>query len=1023
MVCDLRRMLPAFIFAAAIMCAIIVLSGAGANAQTPEYRAYWVDAWHPGFKTPAQCQQLIQNVKTSNCNAVFVQMRRRADTYYPSAIEPWAPDADTSFDALRYLLDQCHAQNPPIEVHAWLVLLPMWTGANPPTNENHPYFIYPHFRTKTDSGTVLNTFDPGHPECEQYLCDVVMELVNNYPDLGGISYDYSRFGDEREGYNDVSVARFNARNGRTGKPSYTDAAWSQWRRDQITNLIRKTYVEAIAVNPSIIMSSAVVTWDPSPQRASGFTGTRPYYDVFQDWDGWMREGILDLSMPMNYYDADGGLASEYDEWGDFAKSHAYNRGTLIGPGIYMNDIADSIMQIRATRTPYNGYTAKGVVMFSYATTSEDLDGDGLPDVPNSVFYNALSNPSAYDPNPIPVFSTPAPIPTLPWKTNPTKGHVRGTVFSNSNWADGALVKLTGPETRQMYADGTGYYAFVDVAPGTYTISATYGGQTQYESVTVNAGIVSTQDFTFTTTEIVVDDESGTSTGTWTESTAYGGHDGDYYYIGNRRTNETASWVWTPNLPYAGRYDVYEYHIPGSNRTSHARFTINSAEGSTQVEIDQRNTGAQWVLLKSNVLFNAGTSGNVRLTNVTGEANGTCVVIADAIKFVYLGGDNQPTSVPQDLQAVAQSTSSIKLTWSPSTDDTAVAGYRVFRGAQYLGTTPTPEYIDSGLAANTQYSYTVTAYDAESNESPQSAPISRFTLSVPPTDAAITCNKSTGLWYNTPDFTFTNGGFGQGKVNHYGYVWNNSATHNWTGDEDTWASGSETLYALSGWLPWYLHLRSYNGDNIPNGTLDKGPYFFEDAPPVIDFVETTWYLLKNGSTYQDLSAKWLGSDSYSGIIEYSYCIGTSPGAADILDWTSVGTNTQAVYHYADALEHDYYYYFSVKAKDRAGNWSAPITSHWSVYANAYDTLAAAMANPDGTPVIINNNKHVTANFGTYMYVQEPDRSRGIRLAHSDPEWQPGDLVTISGRLATTPGGERQLTDIWSSLGGGAGVAVD
>jgi len=79
-------------------------------------------------------------------------MRRRGDTYYPSDYEPWATDANPGFDSLRYLLDHCHAASPRVQVHAWLVLLPIWNVTTPPANPNHPYNKYPQFLTKTNTG-------------------------------------------------------------------------------------------------------------------------------------------------------------------------------------------------------------------------------------------------------------------------------------------------------------------------------------------------------------------------------------------------------------------------------------------------------------------------------------------------------------------------------------------------------------------------------------------------------------------------------------------------------------------------------------------------------------------------------------------------------------------------------------------------------------------------------------------------------------------------------------------------------
>src|SRR5260370_41150950 len=54
----------------------------------PELRAVWVDAFHDGFKTPAQVDDLLAWARSANLNAVFVQVRRRGDAYYVKSFEP-----------------------------------------------------------------------------------------------------------------------------------------------------------------------------------------------------------------------------------------------------------------------------------------------------------------------------------------------------------------------------------------------------------------------------------------------------------------------------------------------------------------------------------------------------------------------------------------------------------------------------------------------------------------------------------------------------------------------------------------------------------------------------------------------------------------------------------------------------------------------------------------------------------------------------------------------------------------------
>jgi len=103
-------------------------------------------------------------------------------------------------------------------------------------------------------------------------------------------------------------------------------------------------------------------------------------------------------------------------------------------------------------------------------------------------------------------------------------------------------------------------------------------------------------------------------------------------------------------------------------------------------------------------------------------------------------DNAPPTVPTGLAAVALSATSIRLTWTRSTDaGTGVAGYRIFRNGQFVTTiNDIPggmTFDDTGLSPITIYTYTVAAYDRASpvaNTSAQSLPASA-TTNAPPAD--------------------------------------------------------------------------------------------------------------------------------------------------------------------------------------------------------------------------------------------------------------------------------------------------
>jgi chitodextrinase len=75
-------------------------------------------------------------------------------------------------------------------------------------------------------------------------------------------------------------------------------------------------------------------------------------------------------------------------------------------------------------------------------------------------------------------------------------------------------------------------------------------------------------------------------------------------------------------------------------------------------------------------------------------------------------DTKPPTSPTNLTATAVSSSQINLRWNASTDNVGVAGYRIYRngGTTPIATVTTTSYGDSGLNANTNYTYNVVAVD-------------------------------------------------------------------------------------------------------------------------------------------------------------------------------------------------------------------------------------------------------------------------------------------------------------------------
>ncbi len=85
------------------------------------------------------------------------------------------------------------------------------------------------------------------------------------------------------------------------------------------------------------------------------------------------------------------------------------------------------------------------------------------------------------------------------------------------------------------------------------------------------------------------------------------------------------------------------------------------------------------------------------------------------------------TVPTGLTASALRATQINLSWTASTDNLGVTGYKVYRDGVQVGTPAGTNFIDTRLTSATAYSYTVAACDLAANCSAQSTAVSATTL--------------------------------------------------------------------------------------------------------------------------------------------------------------------------------------------------------------------------------------------------------------------------------------------------------
>lgn len=135
---------------------------------------------------------------------------------------------------------------------------------------------------------------------------------------------------------------------------------------------------------------------------------------------------------------------------------------------------------------------------------------------------------------------------------------------------------------------------------------------------------------------------------------------------------------------------------------------------------------------------AGTEYGYRVISVDKDNNtSSTTVTPTTVKTPALPvKDTIAPTKPTGMTATAASTSQINLAWKASTDTIGVKGYDLYRSkngavATKVATVTGTSYGDSGLSANTPYTYHVVARDAAGNSSPASDKVKATTKTAPP----------------------------------------------------------------------------------------------------------------------------------------------------------------------------------------------------------------------------------------------------------------------------------------------------
>ncbi len=369
-----------------------------------EVRALWVVRFT--MTSEEAVRDMIDAAERGGINTLIVQVRGRGDAFYDSALEPRAESmrGPQGFDPLLLTIDEAHKKG--MAVHAWVNTHLLWGPTSVPESSEHILNAHPDWlavpRDLARELVGVDPFDPSYVEALiQYARDrprtvegvysspsdprvqdrvhaVWMDLAGRY-DLDGIHFDYIRFPSSDYDYSIGALERFRLwvrpllaaeRFSRLDAAYETDLfafvdgeaeEWAAFRRAQITRLVGRIYRDVKARKPRLTVSAAVVA------DADVAFGGR-----FQDWRGWLRDGILDIAVPMAYTPD----TERFQALVRTARNAVRDpRRVWAGIGAYMTTAEGTMEMIDIAR----GEGAGGVVLFSYDWAVGEGRGD--PDDP------------------------------------------------------------------------------------------------------------------------------------------------------------------------------------------------------------------------------------------------------------------------------------------------------------------------------------------------------------------------------------------------------------------------------------------------------------------------------------------------------------------------------------------------------------------------------------------------------------------------------------------------------------------
>lgn len=292
------------------------------NRASYELRGVWLTNFGgAALFFPQGVNRVMYQLRQQNFNTVYPVVWNRGSTFYPSGVAKTQVGRDRSNlqgilmlgrDALAEIVQQGNRNN--LRVIPWFEYGFM-TPANSELAKRHPNWL-----TKRQNGTKLlqdelyqqdngksanakrqkflrNTavikqvwLNPLHPKVQQFILDLILEVVTKY-DVDGIQLD-DRFSLPVEfGYDPFTIKLYQQEHqGKKPPSNYLDAEWMHWRANKITDFMQRIFQAVKSVKPDCLVSLS-----PNPQYFA-------YTAYLQDWQTWVRQGLIEELICQVYRD-------------------------------------------------------------------------------------------------------------------------------------------------------------------------------------------------------------------------------------------------------------------------------------------------------------------------------------------------------------------------------------------------------------------------------------------------------------------------------------------------------------------------------------------------------------------------------------------------------------------------------------------------------------------------------------------------------------------------------------------------